>query len=464
MKRLYTASAVLVALLVIAPWGIGKVAERHVNRLLDQFVEQSPYLSIVNRKYRSGWFRSEQEVTFEVFGAWAPAINTVFEAGSRGDKRAEKGSKFKPPRFTVRNEILHGPVLWPFGLGAARVDTNIVWNVKLQHELFKTFGDDKPFRMRTRVGFSGDGTTTISSDARALEPGDGLKLTWDKFAFDVGFSRDWDHVSLKGRWPRFELRSSQGENFVMRDLKAEGSADRIMGDLYDTDVVFTIESMRMADSATGVIEATELKYEVETEKKGDFVDMMFKVGSGPIRLREFALQEVHYDFSMRRLHAASLDRLLVAMKESYSKPATSLSEVDSGMLEAYKTHGLELLEHDPEFAIDRISLRTKSGDGTIKGVIRFNGVTEADFEAGGMTLLEKVDLRLELDVAEALLVELGGEAGLGMATEGGFAVRRDGRLTSKIEYRGGKLKINGKSPDIPGVSVPAEARPETGPE
>lgn len=467
MKRLLTAFAVLVALLVVAPWGIGKLAERHVNRSLERLVDEAPYLSIVDRRYRSGWFRSEQEVTFELLGDWAPAINTALEAADKGAAsapveqavaadEAQAIPKFKPPRFTVRNEILHGPVLWPFGLGAARVNTRIVWDVKLRHEFFKVFGDDQPFRMSTRVGFLGGGSTTIFSEARALQPEDGSELSWDKFEFTVDFSADWSRMSLKGGWPRLEVRSPEGAQFAMRGLKAEGSARRIVGEVYDTDARVTIESLRLADTDTGVMEATGLEYAVDTQDRGEFVDLSLRIGAGPTRLRELALQEVHYDFSLRRLHSASLDKLLVAIKESYSRPSQGLSEIDFGMIEAYRKHGLALLAHDPELVIDRISLATKSGDGTIKGVIRFRGVTEADFETGALPLLGKVEVDVDVDIAEALLVELGGGAGIGMATDGGYAERRDGRLISKIEYRAGGLRINGKTPGIPGVSGPSQ--------
>ena len=68
MKKIVSVVVVLVLLLVVAPWGIGRVAEKRINAGLDQVVVQAPYLKIVDRKWTGGWFRSEQEVTFEVFG------------------------------------------------------------------------------------------------------------------------------------------------------------------------------------------------------------------------------------------------------------------------------------------------------------------------------------------------------------------------------------------------------------
>ena len=67
MKKIVTLVVVLLLLLVAAPWGIGRLAEQRVNSGLDGLVQEAPYLTIVERKWTSGWFRSEQEVTFEVF-------------------------------------------------------------------------------------------------------------------------------------------------------------------------------------------------------------------------------------------------------------------------------------------------------------------------------------------------------------------------------------------------------------
>jgi uncharacterized protein YdgA (DUF945 family) len=444
MKKLFTACAVVVALLLIAPWGFGKLARRHVDHGIDRLVEEMPYLTIVKRDYDSGWFRSEQEVTFEVLSDLIPAAGAVL-----------KEKSLKPPRFTIRNEILHGPVLWPYGLGAARVDTRIVWGAELNLALFKTFGDDRPLLINTQVGFLGGSTTTVSSKARTIEPDEGGRLSWDEFEFVVHFSRDGDHMSLEGGWPRMEVESANGKKFEMRGMTANGSAKRIAGEIFDTDVKFGLESVRIEDGRES-IEAKDIEYVIETENRGEYLDYSFRFGTGKIDLGEIALLETHYDFSLRRLHAASLDKLIVAMKRSYSK-TRPLPDADVEIAE-YRRLILGLLEHDPEFVIDRINLVTKSGDGTIKGVARFGNVVEADLEEGAKPLLAKLEANIDIDIAETLIEELGGNASLvETAVTGGYAERREGRMVSKIEYRHGDLKINGKSQGIPGVGGPSPA-------
>ena len=104
MKKIVVVVAVLVLALIVAPWGVGKVAEKRLNAGLDKLVEQAPYLKVVDRKWTGGWFKSEQVVTFEAFSSWIEAMNPkaieeamkkdAAEAEGRGGvrRRAGRGS------------------------------------------------------------------------------------------------------------------------------------------------------------------------------------------------------------------------------------------------------------------------------------------------------------------------------------------------------------------------------------
>ena len=184
MKKIVAVGVVLLLVLLVAPWGIGRVAEQRVNAGLDQLTEKAPYLKVVNRKWTGGWFRSEQEVTVEVFGDLFRAIETLEKAKqagapvesddveSAGEKTGtaeesaagtadaadtadtadtgEPAEPAKPPTpvlFTVRNEILHGPVLWTSGFGIARVNTRVVLDEEIRKKIAEYFGTDEPLQI-----------------------------------------------------------------------------------------------------------------------------------------------------------------------------------------------------------------------------------------------------------------------------------------------------------------------------
>jgi uncharacterized protein YdgA (DUF945 family) len=139
-----------------------------------------------------------------------------------------------------------------------------------------------------------------------------------------------------------------------------------------------------------------------------------------------------------------------------------VADVQAAITEPYREHGVALFSHDPEFAIDRVSIATAEGEGVITGLVKFKGVTEADFAMGVLSLIPKVDATFDIKVSEAMLTKLSGNASAaGMAIEGGYAKRQDGHLVSKIEFRAGELLVNGKPQGIPGLGAPP---PELGPE
>ena len=501
MKKIVTLVVVLLLLLVAAPWGIGRLAEKRVNAGLDQLVQEAPYLTIVERHWTTGWFRSEQQVTFEVFGAWLGAMNPATVPGetwaaSEADVEAQDLAARKlspvpgaaaapdqapvespqatpapapaaPIRFTVRNEILHGPVLWPFSLGVARVNTRLVLNDELRHQLVKFFGTDEPVRISSRVGFFGGGSTRLLADGRTVELKEkGGLLSYDDLEFEVDYSGDFDEADMEGSWSRFEYTDTvRGERLVASGMSLEGDSERIVGDLYDTDLEFEIDEMLFVGADKMETTVDEVHYGFETSHQDGFVDVAAKFGSGRISNPALTdlkldLKEIHYDFTMRRLHAETLQKLVAELKAMYSRPVTTMAEMNSAVLTPMKQHGLALLKHNPEFLIDRMGVVTSDGQGVLKGVLRLPGVTEAEFAAGAKALVGRLEADFTMEVAQKLLEKIpNGATGAGLAVDQGFA-RRDGdQLVSHIEFKQGELTVNGKPVPIPGLGAPPQEPP-----
>ena len=94
MKKIVVVVAVLVLALIVAPWGVGKVAEKRLDAGLDKLVEQAPYLKVVDRKWSGGWFKSEQVVTFEAFSSWIDAMNPkAIEEAMKKDAADGRGGR-----------------------------------------------------------------------------------------------------------------------------------------------------------------------------------------------------------------------------------------------------------------------------------------------------------------------------------------------------------------------------------
>ena len=502
MKKLVTVVVVLVLLLAVAPMGIGKLAEKRIDHGLDKLVEVAPYLKVVDRKYTPGWFKSEQVVTFEIFEPWmramspkvlqdamkkesAPEVEAESELDAAvtaspdaipGDAPPENPDPstvetpvpvdaIEPLRFTVRNEILHGPVLGLSGFGVARIDSHLVLSDETRKKIAEIFGPKDPLEVTTRVGFFGGGTTTFKSEGRTVKPKDGKsEISWDTLKVAIGYSRNADTYDLDGKWPKLQVKSlDEKSNFLMADMTMDGDFDRSRGELYDGDFTLEIDRVTVVSKDSKEFEVKDLHYIVSADTKDDFYGMKAKLGSGEVKVKALTamgidLKEVHYDFGVQHLHAPTLEKIITATKAMYAKPLSSMVELDKVIFAPFKEHGTELLKHDPEFVIDRIGIVTADGDGFIKGIITVKGATADDFGVGNMALVNKIQADITVDVSEKMIQKMpNGSTGAGAAVDAGYLERKGDRLICKIVFADGQLTVNGKPQAIPGLGGPPAA-------
>ena len=187
----------------------------------------------------------------------------------------------EPLRFTVRNEILHGPVLGLSGFGIARVDSHFVLSDKIRKEIEEIFGPKDPLedqharriprRWHHHVqvrrphdqaeGFQGrDHLGDLQARRRLLEE-----------RRQVRHRRQVAEV--RGQRPR------ENTKFVMTDMTMDGDGKRVRGDLYDGDFNFAIEQFTFVGKGGENVEVNDLHYIVNSETKGDFTGVSAKMGS-----------------------------------------------------------------------------------------------------------------------------------------------------------------------------------------
>jgi uncharacterized protein YdgA (DUF945 family) len=495
MKKIVIVVVVLVALLVVAPMGVGKLAEQRIDHGLVQLTVAAPYLKVVENKYTAGLYKSEQVVTFEVLGPWMRALSPkVLEEAMKKESLAPEGAAAEPEpavaaspdaetpseeavepaakpeeplRFTVRNEILHGPVLGLSGFGIARVDSHLVLSDEVRKKIAAIFGPKDPLEVTTRVGFFGGGTTTFRSEGRTIKPEkEKVEISWETFKFAVGYSHDADTFDIDGKWPKLEVKNTEDKTrFVMTDMTMDGDGKRALGDLYDGDFRFAVDKLSVVGKNAEAFDLEDLIVTEVIDTKDDFTAFSVKMGSGEVKMKELTnmgivLKEIHYDIGMRRLHAPTLAKIVTGMKAMYAKPIANVAEIDKVMFAPLKEQGAELLKYDPEFVIERIGLVTADGDGYIKGVVTLKGATADDFGAGNMGLIAKIHADLTIDMSEKMIQKFpNGSTAAGGGVDAGYLKREGDRLICKILFADGKLTVNGKPQAIPGLGGPPAGAP-----
>jgi len=479
MKKVIGSVVVLALLLACAPWGMGRIAEARVNSGLDKVVKEAPYIKIAERRWTHGWFHSEQTVTFEfvlpklpgapkpvaAFADAAPAAETPAPEAS-AIPQLPKGLPSLPAgpiRFTLHNDVTHGPLLGSSGIGLARLQTRLLVSDEIRKKIEEIFGAGDIVSISTRMGLFGGGTTTFSGKARSIELAKFGKASqkgtigWDDFNLVVGIGRTAGTYEVQGRQPRIEVSEGEGgDHFLMTNLTLDGSGSRVTKDLYDGGVVMGVGKVSATSARAPAFEMQAIKYGANSSRKGEFMDYGVELGTGAVHAAQleaqgFQVKEVHYDMTMRHLHIETLQKLMESLKavstKSLDGTATNPAQMQAAIMQPLMEHGIELLKHDPQLTLDRIALVTADGEGLIKGVVKLEGVTDQDVTAGVMAIIPKVNADLTVEIAEALANKIPSAAPMvGMAVAQGFLKRENGKLISHIEFKHSGLTVNGKLP------------------
>jgi uncharacterized protein YdgA (DUF945 family) len=369
----------------------------------------------------------------------------------------------KAVRFTVRNDVLHGPILGTAGIGLARVDTHIELNDEIRKSIQEVFGDKPAFEMRSRVGFFGGGSTVFKSEGRKLNTKKkDVDFTYDTFKMKMGYSKNFDKYDIDGGIPSVTVKEANKGSFALTDLTLEGDGTRVFEELYDGAFSFKVKEIKYEPENGGeplLIQGAH--YEGEAVTKADLMNMSLRVGTGALKSADIAklgveVKEIHYDFSFRKLHAPTMNKVLVGFREMYGMSLKDPGKIDELLFKPMKDNAAELLKHDPEFGLDRVGLVTPEGEIVAKGVIKLVGATVDDFTApGGMALIGKLDADITVEAAQKVLEKFpNGATMAGAAVDGGYAKRDGDKLICHITFKTGELLINGKPQAIPGLGGP----------
>jgi uncharacterized protein YdgA (DUF945 family) len=468
MKKLAIVLALFLALVLGAgPWFMGRVAHSRIDHGLDSLVEKVPYIKIVERTWHQGWFRSESLVTFEfvVPGIGNKPVSALADAAPAREPAPQEIPKFPllaPLRISVRSEVLHGPVLGGAGIGLARLDTKFLISEETRQKLMEVMGTDDLVRIRTRMGFLGGGTTTLSGEGRSV-PLDKLgmarasgSIAWDDFSLAIGMASKGRSYDVSGKQPRIEFRNADGsEHVLFGKIRVQGKGSLVTEDLYDGDVAFGIGKVSVTSSRSPAVDVSDVHYTVQSTNKGDFFDYALRMGTGEVKTTaldalKVQLKEIHYDMTLRHLHAPTLQKLTRTVRDTYSGPMLDPVTAQTALIGPLTEQSKALLKYDPELVLDRIGIVTGKGEAAFKGTIKLVGVTDEDLKSGSLALIPKLSADITFEAPQALFDEVpNGNLMMGMGLDQGYVKREGGKVTSHIEFKGGKLSINGKSPQLP---------------
>lgn len=447
-----TTGIAIVAVAVVAAypataWWLGKSIETAHARQYDQ-ITSLPYLKVKNREYQRGVMSATETVTLEFTD---PAM--VAAAESDADETA-------PLVITLKSDIQHGPLPGFSGVGAGTAHTRLVLDEATRKKVAALIGDKDLLEVRTTYGFDGGGKARLTSPGFAFDMPDGSdgKVTWSGLSADIAFASDMASYTMDASLPKFEMKDAGEGHMLFSDMRITADQKRPFPEeksFYTGTMNMTIADVNVTmptddPASPDAVVMQKVSYDVTMPSSGDFMDMVVKIGADTLKVGKDNYGPVHYDLSLRHIHARTAAKLYGALMKVYADPAMQAAgETDPGALFAPLAEPAgELLRHNPEIALDRLSFTTPHGQAQLTAKARFDKLTPE--EAGDMfALMQKLDASGTLSVPEAFAKEMAGEdaemftAQVDAFVEQGYLKREGGLLNSSFAFAKGEFTVNG---------------------
>jgi uncharacterized protein YdgA (DUF945 family) len=479
MKKGLLVSLAIVAVLAASYPGLAWYCGRTVEARLDSYQKRAlilaPYVTVVDHKYERGVYRSTDVTTYEVFHALL--------ASTPAAQATSAGTLPMSLKFTLRSQIVHGP-LPGFGPPAlARIETEFVMSDSVKQELKKAFGDRKPMDIVTLLDFSGGGVTHVTSPAFDGFPigNKGETLSWKGLTAASSFGPDLVWTKAHGEAPGMAAKSPAGESVTFDQIVFDSNAELAFDDLYLGDVAARIKTIRVVPGAGEATPAPKsmsmdgFEYSAKLARtQNDFLDGHANFAIGAMDIDATKLNDLHYEITLKHLHGETVAAIARVVRKALAEGLTTpVGEKGATIDQEIKRLCIELLKRDPELVVDRISFAMPEGDAKVKGSVHIVGFEPSDLEgsAGATGLMPKVDARFDIDLAQALLEKFAEksdgaaqlEERLAAFEAQGYVTRSDGRVTTHLEFSQGALTLNGKAFSPQAVAPPPAPQGNTKP-
>jgi len=372
-----------------------------------------------------------------------------------------------PLMLTWRDTVRHGPLPGFTSIGSAAIESELVLTDEQRAELKRVTGSDAaPLTARTMVDLGGGSTTDLDVVRFSLPLPQGGVAAWQ------GLQARWQApangaASYELKMPGFELTDpAKGVALKFSGLAVRGEglplpglwwamAGKGSGELKAFDVsarpaapgvpalAFSLRDVKLVGDAK--IDDGELYHATSTiSGRGEV---------GGAKIDKFEMQA-----SMKRLHAPSYELIMASLIGASCDP----SAMQSGS-EALQKALLQLLPHNPEYALDRFVVQHAGKQASLSYSAAVNGITEAELRGAiAPALMAKSTFRLDLSVPAAWFEQMA--AGLpagpgGAAPPAGMVdglvqqgiVRRDGEMLAvSAQFAQGSLQVNGRPIPLPG--------------
>lgn len=381
-----------------------------------------------------------------------------------------------------------------------RLDYTPATKKKLQ----TVFGSDHPISVSRKAGAGNALHYDVALPPHSYHDRSGLTTDWSALTFGVDTDKAGHQIRMDGGWDSLTFSEGKaraamsGMRFATRQSRgADGlwygdqhvHIDSLAFDHFFT-ATATVTAGGMGGSSTGAqenpISFDGIELRADMTRHGKFIDIGYASSVARISAGGEQIDDSRLAVRLLQLDPAAITRFKVQLQRVNDSGQAALERGKAGW-EVMKTCFKDLVKRGASLAIDDFSASYRGHRAGLKGQAGFEQVGDQDFDQP-WSLMNKLVLHFDVHVPVALVedvarvivgrqmtatlgqapaqadIERGGkEMASGMIarmTGEGYVRSEDGELRSAIDFRGGKLLVNGKPVSF---GAPAAAAGAAGP-
>ena len=406
-------------------------------------------VKITSTSYKRGLFTSTQDITVEYND---PQLGRFSPTG--------EGLQLK-----FKNKIVHGPIPGVIGIGAARIDSELVLDEKMKAELKEWFGDKQALQIRTIVSYGQGGSVSMSSPAVKFKAKDGTDIDWKGFQSNMSFDGKLAHYKADAKFNGLEV-SNANKTGALSVSAITFDTDRTQASpqscIYTGTANAKVDSIKFSDKEKAAEFALEkLESSSTVTEKTELLNADSKLKIAKVRFNQGEVSNVQFVAGVNQLHRPTIDAFIKMIQQAGQAESTDPIAQKAKMEEMMAT----MLAKKPEVTLERLSFASKSGEAKLSGNVKLSEITKDEissgiFAMGFLGLIQKIEASSELSFPEGMVADivamvekdtnrgtqlLGNWSNqLSMFEQMGHIQREKDMLKSKFEFKQGMALINGK--------------------
>lgn len=339
-------------------------------------------------------------------------------------------------------------------------------------KLKKVFGTARPYTVVRTPAAGGMNNVDFSIPARNYA--DVNEQTWSWSALNVNMLIDeaGRNMTATGAWPALVV-DSKTSKLVVNNMTLESKQRRTSDEVWVGTARADVKLIEVNDRAKAVtVKMENLSVASEVAQNGKDYDITSDVGIKLITAMDEKIDDLRMSLRMSKIDLKSFEQLSNSIKKQ-TKPGETPKLDDLGP--QVKAFAKGMAARGSAMEISEISVGYMGHRALMKGRFTIGKATDKDF-ASAAAFLKKVNARFEMRVPVALVTAIArktavsqaakkgetqspevidatasnlADMAIGKATGDGYARLEDGVLVSLVEYKAGKLTVNGKAIALP---------------